>query len=216
MPKIIEKPDLIRCEYAERNGWPTTFRLGAQVCKDCDRLRCRFHSAPPGPRHIAMETHEAQTGQPRATGETRPHASIPENLERQPQKLTSREVLRRFPSSSLRPYQKETIERIVEAFNSGRKCVILTAPTGFGKSYVNSSFASVTRSFYATLQLALIDQMLRDTSLRSRFVEIKGRRNYSCYHAPHRSGAGPVLSARNWLFLIADSLLAGLPTLMPR
>jgi Rad3-related DNA helicase len=29
--------------------------------------------------------------------------------------------------------------------------------------------------------------MLRDTSLRSRFVEIKGRRNYSCYHAPHRS-----------------------------
>jgi len=87
----------------------------------------------------------------------------------------------------LRPYQKETIEHMVEAFKSGKKCVILTAPTGFGKSYVNASFASVTRSFYATPQLALIDQMLRDPSLRSRFVEIKGRRNYPCYYEPQRS-----------------------------
>ena len=76
---------------------------------------------------------------------------------------------------------------MVEAFKSGKKCVILTAPTGFGKSYVNTSFASVTRSFYATPQLALIDQMLRDPSLRSRFVEIKGRRNYPCYYEPQRS-----------------------------
>jgi Rad3-related DNA helicase len=75
---------------------------------------------------------------------------------------------------------------MVEAFKSGKKCVILTAPTGFGKSYVNASFTSVTRSFYATPQLALIDQMLRDPSLRGRFVEIKGRRNYSCYHASQR------------------------------
>jgi len=75
---------------------------------------------------------------------------------------------------------------MVEAFSSGKKCVILTAPTGFGKSYVNASFTSVTRSFYATPQLALIDQMLRDPSLRGRFVEIKGRRNYSCYHASQR------------------------------
>jgi len=71
------------------------------------------------------------------------------------------------------PYQKETVERIVEAFNSGKKCVVLTAPTGFGESYVNASFTSVTRSLYATPQLALIDQMLRDQSLKSRFVEIK-------------------------------------------
>ena len=104
-----------------------------------------------------------------------------------PQELTAREVLKQFPSSSLRPYQKETIERIVEAFKSGMKCVILTAPTGFGKSYVNASFTSLTRSFYATPQLALIDQMLRDQSLRSRFVEIKGRRNYPCHYHPQRS-----------------------------
>ena len=104
-----------------------------------------------------------------------------------PSELTVQDALECFPSSSLRPYQKETIEHMVEAFKSGKKCVILTAPTGFGKSYVNASFASVTRSFYATPQLALIDQMLRDPSLRSRFVEIKGRRNYPCYYEPQRS-----------------------------
>jgi len=104
-----------------------------------------------------------------------------------PSEITVQDVLECFPSSSLRPYQKETIEHMVEAFKSGKKCVILTAPTGFGKSYVNASFASVTRSFYATPQLALIDQMLRDPSLRSRFVEIKGRRNYPCYYEPQRS-----------------------------
>ena len=103
-----------------------------------------------------------------------------------PSELTVQDVLECFPSSSLRPYQKETVEHMVEAFSSGKKCVILTAPTGFGKSYVNASFTSVTRSFYATPQLALIDQMLRDPSLRGRFVEIKGRRNYSCYHASQR------------------------------
>jgi Rad3-related DNA helicase len=104
-----------------------------------------------------------------------------------PSELTVQDVLERFPSSSLRPYQKETIEHMVEAFKSGKKCVILTAPTGFGKSYVNASFASVTRSFYATPQLALIDQMLRDPTLRSRFVEIKGRRNYLCYYEARRN-----------------------------
>jgi len=104
-----------------------------------------------------------------------------------PSELTSREVLKCFPSSSLRPFQRETIERIVEAFNSGKRCVILTAPTGFGESYVNASFTSITRSFYATPQLALIDQMLRDRSLRNRFVDIKGRRNYTCHHNPHRN-----------------------------
>jgi Rad3-related DNA helicase len=104
-----------------------------------------------------------------------------------PSEFTVQDVLECFPSSSLRRYQKEIIEAAVQAFSSGKKCVILTAPTGFGKSHVNASFASVTRSFYATPQLALIDQMLRDPSLRSRFVEIKGHRNYPCHYEPQRS-----------------------------
>lgn len=103
-----------------------------------------------------------------------------------PEELTAKDVLKGFPSPDLRRYQKETIEKIGNAFASGKKCVILAAPTGFGKSYVNAAFCAVMRSFYATPQLALIDQMLRDPFLKSRFVDIKGRQNYRCYYQPQR------------------------------
>lgn len=96
-------------------------------------------------------------------------------------------MLSNFPSPSLRPYQKDIISRAVEAFQTGKRCVILSAPTGFGKSYVNSAFTSVTHSFYTTPQLALIDQILSDPLLQSRFVEIKGRQNYHCHHKPHQT-----------------------------
>jgi Rad3-related DNA helicase len=86
----------------------------------------------------------------------------------------------------MRQYQKALIHGTVQAFQSGKKCVIVTAPTGFGKSYVNAAFTSVTRSFYVTPQLALIDQLLADPNLRGRFVEIKGRQNYRCYYSPQR------------------------------
>jgi len=103
-----------------------------------------------------------------------------------PEELTLRDVLECFPSSPLRPYQEKILENVVQAFNSGKRCVVLAAPTGFGKSYVNASFTSVTRSFYTTPQLALIDQMLREPVLVDRFVEMKGRSNYRCYYDPRR------------------------------
>ena len=101
--------------------------------------------------------------------------------------LNANDVFDSFPSRSFRAHQREIIAKAVEAFQTGKKCVVLAAPTGFGKSYVNAAFASVTRSFYATPQLALIDQIMNDSHLQSRFVEIKGRQNYRCYHQSHRS-----------------------------
>ena len=101
-------------------------------------------------------------------------------------KLTIEDVLTYFPSPTMRKYQKEIITRTVQAYRSGKKCVIVIAPTGFGKSLVNAAFTSVTRSFYVTPQLALIDQLLADPNLASRFVEIKGRQNYQCYYSPRR------------------------------
>lgn len=103
-----------------------------------------------------------------------------------PNELTGNIVLKHFPSPNLRPYQSEIITGIVDAFRSGKKCAILAAPTGFGKSYVNAAFASTTRSFYATPQLSLIDQIMNDQYLNGRFTEIKGRPNYQCYYQPHR------------------------------
>ena len=100
--------------------------------------------------------------------------------------LTLDDVLERFPSPTMRKYQKEVINSAVQAYRSGKKCVIVIAPTGFGKSYVNAAFTSVTQSFYVTPQLSLIDQLLTDPNLKGRFVEIKGRQNYSCYYSPRR------------------------------
>ncbi len=104
-----------------------------------------------------------------------------------PQELTTKDVLNNFPSRTMRPYQKEIICKMVEAFQTGKKCIVIAAPTGFGKSYVNSAFSSTSKSFYTTPQLALIDQIIRDSFLQKLFVEIRGRQNYQCYHHPGRS-----------------------------
>ncbi len=103
-----------------------------------------------------------------------------------PPEFTLDIVLDSFPSHTLRPYQREILRAGVEAFQSGKKCVLVLAPTGFGKSYVDAAFGSVTESFYVTPQLALIDQLLADPNLKNRFVEIKGRQNYRCYYNPQR------------------------------
>jgi len=108
-------------------------------------------------------------------------------IRKPPSELTASDVLSNFPSSSFRSYQKEIVTGIVEAFRTGKKCIILAAPTGFGKSYVNTAFCSVTRSFYATPQLVLIDQIMNDRLLNLRFVEIKGRQNYRCHYHPDRT-----------------------------
>jgi len=102
------------------------------------------------------------------------------------QELTADQVLRQFPSQTLRKYQKEVITQTVQAYQSGKKCVIIIAPTGFGKSLVNAAFTSATKSFYVTPQLALIDQLLADPNLKGRFVDIKGRQNYKCHYSPRR------------------------------
>src|SRR3989304_9239653 len=60
-----------------------------------------------------------------------------------PSELTAEIVLDSFPSDTLRPYQKETLSNAVQAFQSGKKCVLVIAPTGFGKSLVNVAFSSV-------------------------------------------------------------------------
>jgi len=185
MPQIIEEPDLIRCEYAERKCWPSTFRMGSGICSKCDGNRCKFH--PPSRTRQAFQytpQPETETLEIREAAPLRP-AFRPTRCVN-PKDLTSEDVLENFPSPMLRPYQKDIVARVVEGFRSGKKCIILAAPTGFGKSYVNAAFTSVTRSFYTTPQLALINQIMKDPYLQGRFVEIRGRRNYQCYLQPNR------------------------------
>ena len=90
--------------------------------------------------------------------------------------------MKAFPAPGFRKYQKAVLKKITEAFNSDIRCVLLDAPTGFGKSLVNSTFCKLMRSFYATPQLSLIQQIKRDPYLKGIFVEIEGRQNYKCHY----------------------------------
>jgi Rad3-related DNA helicase len=95
--------------------------------------------------------------------------------------ITEQEALAAFPAPTFRPYQKATIKKIVECLNTGVRCILLDAPTGSGKSYINTTFARViTPCFYATPQLSLIDQIKSDPLIGKYYVEIKGRQNYPC------------------------------------
>ncbi len=90
-----------------------------------------------------------------------------------------------FPVEKYRKYQKETVEKIVEGFQTGIKCILLDAPTGFGKSIVNITLGRASKkAFYITPQLTLIDQIRKDRNIGKYVMEIKGRQNYSCSKDP--------------------------------
>jgi len=50
--------------------------------------------------------------------------------------LSDEEFKRIFPFGSPRNGQRELVEKIISAFESGKKYVILNAPTGIGKSAI--------------------------------------------------------------------------------
>ena len=78
-----------------------------------------------------------------------------------------------------REYQRESVEKIVDWFEEGKKCLLYCAPTGAGKTIVNWSVAeSGLGAYYVTGNLSLQDQIIQD-----RFpdvCDIRGRRNYEC------------------------------------
>jgi Rad3-related DNA helicase len=99
--------------------------------------------------------------------------------------LDKEHVLSLFPAKSFRKYQKETLEKIVDELQTGVKCVLLDAPTGFGKSPLNIAFCRTSdNAFYITPQLTLIDQIQRDKLVGQYVTEIKGRQNYLCKYDP--------------------------------
>lgn len=93
-------------------------------------------------------------------------------------------ILKAFPAPEYRKYQKEVLEKIADGFQSGIRAVLMDAPTGFGKSLVNTTFCRIEDSFYSTPQLALIDQIREDKYIGPAFVEVKGRQNYMCAYDP--------------------------------
>lgn len=84
-----------------------------------------------------------------------------------------------FPKASYREGQKESIEFAVDAFNSGKKIVILECPTGSGKSAIGMTLANMVKtSYYLTITKILQDQLVGDFG--DQIIELKGRNAYPC------------------------------------
>jgi Rad3-related DNA helicase len=123
--------------------------------------------------------------------------------------VTDQEILKLFPYPTFRKGQKEIILKMNSLLNSGRKCILLSAPTGLGKSGINTTFARTMQSFYCTPQNMLIDQILNDQYLSPYFVEIKGRRNYDCikdYEADSTVETGMCTRFKNYIPTYCDHI----------
>ena len=82
-----------------------------------------------------------------------------------------------FPFEAPRNGQREIIERIISAFESGKRYVILNAPTGIGKSAIGYSVARYYGSgTVLTSQKVLQEQYFRDFAIPF----VLGRANYTC------------------------------------
>lgn len=89
-------------------------------------------------------------------------------------------VLDHFPYPSYRPYQKETILKIADAFEHGKRFAVLEVPTGGGKSGIAITLAKhFGRSHIVTAQKALQSQYMNDFG--DMLVDLKGRNAYECW-----------------------------------
>jgi ATP-dependent DNA helicase DinG len=96
-------------------------------------------------------------------------------------------IMGNFPFESSRDGQVEAIRYIIDAFNGGKKFVILEAPCGAGKSAIGIAIANFfDQGFYLTIQKILQDQLVGEFGEGGKFgdfmVDLKGRSNYECVY----------------------------------
>lgn len=89
------------------------------------------------------------------------------------------DILEHFPAKyAPRQMQKDLMARIGGALESGHKRIILSAPTGIGKSLIAAAFASSFEdSFVVTASKHLQDQYRRDLEF---LLPVKGKSNFAC------------------------------------
>lgn len=91
--------------------------------------------------------------------------------------INEERLLQCFPFDTYRKYQKEVLVQCINAFNSGKKHVVINAPVGFGKSAIALSLSRYFGSSYiGTTQKSLQKQYCTDFNL----PELYGKSNYSC------------------------------------
>ena len=94
-----------------------------------------------------------------------------------------------FPYPSARTGQNELIEQAIDAFDRGKKFVIIEAPVGAGKSAIGYTVGNYFSSYYyVTAQKLLQSQLSKDfgeegkwiNDNRQPMIELKGRNAYPC------------------------------------
>ena len=101
-----------------------------------------------------------------------------------------------FPFKSYRRGQREAIEAAREAFEAGKRFVVVEAPTGSGKSAIAVTLArEAVSSYVVTAQKILQDQYFRDFP---DLALMKGRANYDCLVAPTHAAAAPCIAGRRF------------------
>lgn len=94
-----------------------------------------------------------------------------------------------FPYPSARTGQMELIEKAINAFDSGKRFVIIEAPVGAGKSAIGYTIGNYYDSYYyITAQKLLQSQLSKDFGENGKWInddkhpmiELKGRNAYPC------------------------------------
>ena len=88
-------------------------------------------------------------------------------------------ILESFPAGFVpRTIQKDLLEQIEESLRSGYKTIVLSAPTGVGKSPIAATLARhFGRSFIVTASKQLQDQYVSDFEF---LKPVKGKSNFAC------------------------------------
>lgn len=96
-------------------------------------------------------------------------------------------VLEYFPEDfKPRPIQKEILHAIEQQLKSGYKIIVLSAPTGVGKSLIAATVARYYgKSFVITASKQLQDQYSRDMGF---FNPVKGKSNFACLKLMEHEG----------------------------
>ena len=91
--------------------------------------------------------------------------------------MTDQKFNKIFPFDTPRKYQRELIEQVLSAYQSGKHHVILNAPTGIGKSAISFAVANFFKTAYVlTSQKILQEQYYRELNI----PYVLGKTNYAC------------------------------------
>ena len=87
------------------------------------------------------------------------------------------EIIENFPFKEARHNQLELIEEILNAFDNGKKYIILEAGTGTGKSAIAATLGQILQPAYI---LTMTKQLQRQYAEEFGYPQVKGRNNFSC------------------------------------